>query len=117
MRWNRANGTPMLALRTGAANDRWAAAWGTRRAYTRAQTAARRQQHRQQRRLAATALPSTPTLVVLPPIPTLTPPPTPLPRRATAIPALPPERTRSPHPWSFRARLNARSLPDPSARK
>ena len=117
MRWNRANVNPMLALRTVAANDRWAEAWATLRAYTRAQTAAHRQQQRQQRRLAATALPSTPTLVVLPPIPTLTPPPTPLPRRATAIPALPPERTRSPHPWSFRARLNARSLPDPSARK
>jgi hypothetical protein len=114
MRWVRENVNPMLALRTVAANDRWAEAWPALRAHTRTRTAARRQQS-QQRRRAAALLPTTPTPAVLPPIPPLAPPPTPRPRRTTAIPALPPERARRPRPWSFQARLNARSLPDARA--
>lgn len=114
MRWVRANANPMLALRTAAANDRWAEAWAALRAHTRAQAAARRQQQRQRRRLDATAPPTAPTLVALPPLPALLPPPAPRPRRTTAIPALPPERTHR-HPCSFQARHHARSLPDARA--
>lgn len=112
MRWARANVNPMLALRAVAANDRWAEAWPALRAHARAQRAARRQQRRAARHLAPPPPSGTPTLVVLPPVPPLAPPAAPAPRRSTAIPALPPARAPRPHPWSFRARLNARSLPD-----
>lgn len=103
MRWARANVDPMLALRTAAANDRWDEAWHQVRAHTRTLTAAHRQQRRQARRASA----APPRLPSAPPAP---PPPRP-PRRSGAIPALPPERARRPHPWSYQARHNARSLP------
>lgn len=107
MRWVRENVNPMLALRTVAANDRWAEAWPALRAHARTQSAARRQQRRADRHRAATPLSDTPTPTVRPAAPT--------PRRASAIPALPPERARRPHAWSYQARLNARSLPAPHA--
>jgi hypothetical protein len=101
MRWDRANINPMLALRTVAANDRWGEAWDQLRARARAEAGARRQARR--------AVPAPP--------PTPAPPPAARPARRTgAIPALPPARARRPHPWSYQARLNARSLPDPRAR-
>ena len=100
MRWGRANVTPMLALRTAAANDRWDEAWPQVRAHARTQAAAHRQQRRRARQASAIPPPATPT-----------PPPPRAPRRTGAIPALPPERARRPHPWSYQARLNARSLP------
>ena len=115
MRWVRANVNAMLTLRTVAANDRWTEAWVALRAHRRTQTAARRQQQRQQRRRTA-APPGTPPPPVLPPVPPLTPPAAPTPRRTTAIPAVPPERARRTHPWSFQARRDARSLPVPGAR-
>lgn len=104
MRWERASVNPMLALRTVAANDRWAEAWPQLRAHTRALTAARRQA----RRASAVPPPATPAR----PLPYPAPPSPRAPRRTGAIPALPPERARRPHPWSYQARLNARSLPD-----
>jgi hypothetical protein len=110
MRWERANVNPMLALRTIAANDRWAEAWPQLRAHTRTLTAAHRQQRRQARRASASPPPATPTLPRALPVP-----PPRAPRRTGAIPALPPERARRPHPWSYQARHNARSLPDSRA--
>ena len=117
MRWQRANVNPMLALRTGAANDRWEEAWPQLRAPARTATAARRRQQRQARRAAA-APPTVATSVPPPPAPgppAATPTARPS-RRTSAIPALPPGRTGRPHPWSYQARLNARSLPDSHAR-
>jgi hypothetical protein len=99
-RWGRANVTPLLALRTAAANDRWDEAWPQVRAHARTQAAAHRQQRRRARQASALPPPATPP-----------PPPPRAPRRTGAIPALPPERARRPHPWSYQARLNARSLP------
>lgn len=116
MRWVRANVNPMLTLRTVAANDRWAEAWLAVRAHARTQTAIRRQRQRQARRLVATPPPNPSTLVALPAIPALTTPAVPTPHQTGAIPALPPERARRPHPWSFQTRVNARSLPDHPAR-
>jgi hypothetical protein len=112
MRWARPNVDPMLALRTVAANDRWEEAWTQVRAHSRTLTAARRQQRRQARRASAVPSPATPTLPLVRPAP----PPPRAPRRTGAIPALPPERARRPHPWSYQARLNARSLPGRRAR-
>lgn len=104
MRWARANVNPMLALRTIAANDRWEEAWPQLRAHTRTLTTDRRRQRRARRTRPA------------PPAATAATPPAPPARRSRAIPALPPERARRPHPWSYQARLNARSLPDAHAR-
>ena len=110
MRWARANINPMLALRSIAANDRWDEAWPQLRAYTRTLVAERRRQRGTRRALTAPPLAAAPTP---PPSPPAARPPA---RRARAIPALPPERARRPHPWSYQARLNARSLPDAHAK-
>ena len=107
MRWARANVDPMLALRTVVANDRWDEAWTQVRAHTRRLTAAQRQ-HRRQTRQAAAPPPHTPTVLPAAPAP---PPPPRAPRHTGAIPAVRPERARRPHPWSYQARLNARSFP------
>ena len=117
MRWARANVNPMLALRTVAANDRWEEAWPQLRAHARTVAAARRQQRRQARRTrgaplpAATPAPRPPAPAPAAPAPTTRPP-----RRTGAVPALPPQRSGRPHPWSYQARLNAHSLPDTPAR-
>lgn len=105
MHWAPASVDPMVALRTVACNDRWAEAWpqlATRRlAERRAQRRARQQARR--------AEPTAPA--ACPPPPPIAPPAEPPPRRSTAIPQLPPERTGRSHPWSFQARVDARSLP------
>lgn len=101
MRWERANVDPLLALRTVAVNGRWEETWPALRAYAHTQATARRRARR------ATLTPVTPA----PPAPARARPP----RQAPATPALPPERSRRPHPWSYQARLDARSLPDTRA--
>ena len=110
MRWARANVNPLLALRTVAANDRWAEAWPHLRAHTATLTTAQRQQRRQTRH--ATALPPA---APAPPPPSAPPAARPA-RRTAAVPARPPERARRPHPWSYQARLNAHSLPTARAK-
>lgn len=117
MRWARANVNPLLALRTVAANDRWEEAWPQLRAHARTLATARRQQRRQTRRAMAAPLPAaTPAPLPPAPAPAAAPPAARPPRRTGAVPALPPQRSGRPHPWSFQARLNAHSLPDTRAR-
>ncbi|HEX5505053.1 MAG TPA: hypothetical protein VFW96_20725 [Thermomicrobiales bacterium] len=105
MPWAPASIDPLVARRTVAGNDRWAEAWPQLATRRRTQQRARRRA-RQQARRAGAAAPA-----ACPPPPAPPPPAQPPARRATAIPALPPERTGRPHPWSFQARVDARSLP------
>jgi hypothetical protein len=97
MRWARAHVNPLVALRTVACSDRWAAAWPQITAQWRAQVWARRRERATARQQAAAAPPGEPAP---PPVPSR---PAPAPR--PTAPVAPSTSRRGPrppaadHPW------------------
>jgi hypothetical protein len=95
MHWSRAHVNPLLALRTIACSDRWAAQWPLIAARLRYQALDKRRLQRVQRQAAQEPpLPSTPT-PTLAPAPTPTPPPAPLAEPSEREPYRPAPN----HPW------------------